>query len=140
MSANFVNVDRRTPLLMPPDMRDWVPGDDLVHFVVEAVEGMDLRSLRVNHRGSGSPQYPPSMMLSLLIYCYANGIFGSRRIELATQRDIAVRYLTGDTHPDHDTIAKNRGQAGSRARSRLRMTGSSMPGMRHPGWLPWWIR
>jgi transposase len=89
-------------------MRDWVPGDDLVHFVVEAVEGMDLRSLRINHRGSGSPQYPPSLMLSLLIYCYANGIFGSRRIERATQRDVAVRYLTADTHPDHDTIAKFR--------------------------------
>jgi transposase len=108
MSATFVNVDRRTPLLLPPDMRDWVPGDDLVHFVVEAVEGMDLKCLRVNHRGSGSAQYPPSMMLSLLIYCYANGIFGSRRIERATQRDVAVRYLTGDTHPDHDTIAKFR--------------------------------
>jgi transposase len=89
-------------------MRDWVPGHDLVHFVVEAVEGMDLRSLRVNYRGSGSAQYPPSMMLSLLIYCYANGIFGSRRIERATHRDVAVRYLTGDTHPDHDTIAKFR--------------------------------
>ena len=44
------------------------------------------------------------MMLSLLIYCYANGVFSSRRIERATYRDIAVRYLTGDTHPDHDTI------------------------------------
>lgn len=108
MSATFVNVDRRTPLLLPPDMRDWVPGHDLVHFVVEAVEGMDLRSLRINHRGSGSAQYPPSMMLSLLIYCYANGIFGSRRIERATHRDVGVRYLTGDTHPDHDTIAKFR--------------------------------
>ena len=45
------------------------------------------------------------MMLALLIYCYANGIFSSRRIERATHRDIAVRFLTGDTHPDHDTIA-----------------------------------
>jgi hypothetical protein len=48
------------------------------------------------------------MMLALLIYCYANGIFGSRRIERATYRDIAVRYLTGNTHPDHDTICKFR--------------------------------
>jgi transposase len=80
----------------------------MVHFVLEAVEGMDTRSLRVNERGTGSEQYPPVMMLSLLIYCYANGVFGSRRIERATYRDIAVRYLTGDTHPDHDTIAKFR--------------------------------
>jgi transposase len=46
----------------------------------------------------------PHMMLALLIYCYANGIFSSRRVERVTYRDIAVRYLTGNTHPDHDTI------------------------------------
>jgi transposase len=95
-------------LLLPPDLRDWIPKDDLVHFVIEAVEGMDLRSFEVNEKGSGSAQYPPHMMLSLLIYCYANGVFSSRRIERATYRDIGVRYLTGDTHPDHDTIAKFR--------------------------------
>jgi transposase len=65
---------------------------------------MRLSTLKVNRRGSGSEQYPPKMMLGLLIYCYANGIFSSRRIERATYRDVAVRYLTGDTHPDHDTI------------------------------------
>ena len=108
MSAHFVNVDRDTPLLLPADLRDWVPEDDLVHFVIEAVAGLDLRPFRVNERGTGSDQYPPRMMLGLLIYCYANGIFGSRRIERATHRDIAVRYLTGNTHPDHDTIAKFR--------------------------------
>jgi transposase len=108
MSATFVNIDRRTPRLLPPDLRDRVPEDDLVHFVVEAVEGMSLNPFSVNHRGSGSAQYPPGMMLALLIYCYANGIFSSRRIERATHRDVAVRYLSADTHPDHDTIAKFR--------------------------------
>jgi transposase len=104
MSIRFVNVDRDQRLLLPPDLREWIPKDDLVHFVIEAVDGMDLSSFKVNERGTGSAQYPPRMMLSLLIYCYANGIFSSRRIERATYRDIAVRYLTGDTHPDHDTI------------------------------------
>ena len=108
MSTKFVSVDRNQPLLLPPDLRDWIPEDDLVHFVIEAVEGLDLRVFRVNARGSGSAQYPPHMMLALLIYCYANGVFSSRRIERATYRDIAVRFLTGDTHPDHDTIAKFR--------------------------------
>lgn len=108
MSARFVNVDRRTPLLLPCDMREWVQGDDMVHLVIEAVEGMDLDRFRVNHRGTGSRQYPPQMMLGLLIYSYANGIFGSRRIETATHRDVSVRYLTADTHPDHDTICKFR--------------------------------
>ncbi len=91
-------------MLLPPDLRDWVPQGDMVHFVIEAVEGMRLNTLKINRRGSGSQQYPPKMMLGLLIYCYANGIFSSRRIERATYRDVAVRYLTGDTHPDHDTI------------------------------------
>lgn len=104
MAERLVNVDRETPLLLPVDLRDWVPENDLVHFVVNAVETMNLTTLSVNRRGTGDEQYPPRMMLALLIYCYASGVFGSRRIERATYRDLAVRYLTGDTHPDHDTI------------------------------------
>jgi transposase len=95
-------------MLLPPDLREWVPEDDMVHFVIEAVTGMKLPTLKVNRRGSGSEQYPPKMMLALLIYCYANGIFSSRRIERATWRDVAVRFLTGNTHPDHDTICRFR--------------------------------
>lgn len=104
MSTKFVSINRNQPFLLPPDLRDWIPKDDLVHFVIEAVDGLDLSAFKVNEKGTGSAQYPPHMMLSLLIYCYANGIFSSRRIERATYRDIAVRYLTCDTHPDHDTI------------------------------------
>lgn len=80
----------------------------MVHFVIEASERVDMHHFRYNRRGSGSSQYHPQMMLALLIYCYANGVFSSRRIERATCRDIAVRYLTADTHPDHDTICKFR--------------------------------
>ncbi|MEC4688824.1 MAG: IS1182 family transposase [Nitrospirota bacterium] len=108
MAERFVTVDRETPLLLPPDLRDWVPEDDMVHFVLEAVKGVDMSAFRVNWRGTGSRQYPPHMMLALLIYCYSHGIFGSRRIERATYRDVAVRLLSGDTHPDHDTICKFR--------------------------------
>ena len=108
MATRLVNIDRDTPLLLPPDLRAWVPADDMVHFVIEAVGSMSLPSLKVNRRGTGSEQYPPKTMLMLLIYCYANGIFSSRRIEGATYRDVAVRYLTADTHPDHDTICRFR--------------------------------
>lgn len=101
----FVNADRDQTFLLPPDMRDWVPGDDLCHFVIAAVDRVDMRAFAVNTRGSGSPQYDPRMMLALLIYCYANGIFSSRRIERATYRDVAVRFVAANTHPDHDTIA-----------------------------------
>ena len=104
----YVSSDRSQPYLLPPDMRDWVPEDDLVHFVLEAVERVSMASFRVNERGTGSAQYHPRMMLALLVYCYANGIFGSRRIERATHRDLCVRYLTADRHPDHDTICKFR--------------------------------
>lgn len=95
-------------MLLPQDLREWAPEDDLVHFVIAAVDSLPADRFQVNVRGTGSAQYPPCMMLALLVYCYANGIFASRRIERATHRDIAVRYLTADTHPDHDTIAKFR--------------------------------
>jgi len=68
------------------------------------VEELDLREVKVNERGTGSEQYPPRLLLSLLIYSYATGVFGSRRIERSTYESVAVRVLCADTHPDHDTI------------------------------------
>jgi transposase len=103
--VNFVSYDRGQRLLLPHDLREWVPEDDLAHFIVEAVERVDIRAFKVNWRGTGKAQYHPRMMLALLIYCYANGIFSSRRIERASYRDVAVRFIAADTHPDHDTIA-----------------------------------
>jgi len=114
MAQRFKTIDRNTSLLLPPDLRDWVAQDDLVHFVIHAVQRLPLSAFGVNSKGCGDEQYPPHMMLALLIDCYANGIFSSRPIERATYRDIAVRYLTGNTHPDHDTICTFR-----RLRSRL---------------------
>jgi len=109
MGAKFVNIDRDTPMIFPPDLRDWLPENSMVHFIVDAVEMLDLKDFSINHRGSGSEQYPPSMMLALLIYCYATGRFSSRLIEQATYYDIAVRYICGgDKHPDHDTICSFR--------------------------------
>ena len=106
-------MDRETPLLMPPSIQEWVSEDDMARFVVDAVSVVEEDCCRINWRGSGSEQYPPHMMMALLIYCYANGLFSSRRIERATYRDIAVRYITGDTHPDHDTIARFRRENGA---------------------------
>lgn len=105
MSVRFVNIDRETPMLLPPDLREWVREDDLAHFVLEAMETVPGDLAAINHRGSGSEQYPPGMMMALLLYCYASGIFSSRRIEAATHRHVSVRYIAGNTHPDHDTIA-----------------------------------
>jgi transposase len=108
MPARFVNIDHDTPLLLPPDLRDWVAPDHMVHFIMDAVKALDLSRARTNQRGTGHAQYPPSMMLGLLIYCYATGTFASRRIETQTYENVAVRFLTGDTHPDHDSICKFR--------------------------------
>jgi transposase len=105
MSARYVNVDRDTPMLLPCDLREWVAEDDLVHFVLAAVEEVDLRGAGLSERGTGSEEYPPRMMLALLIHSYANGVFSSRRIERLTHQNVSVRYLCGNTHPDHDTIA-----------------------------------
>ncbi len=104
MAARFINLDRQTPMFLPCDLRDWVPGGHIVHFILEAVEQIPTDQFRVNHRGSGSEQYPPAMMLALLIYSYATGRFGSRTIEAATYSDVAVRYLCANHHPDHDSI------------------------------------
>src|SRR5579859_6717681 len=105
MSTRFVNIDRDTPMLLPPDLREWVQDDDLVHFVVDAFTLLDFSGASVNQRGTGSEQYPPGMMLGLLIYSYAQGLFSSRQIERATYQTLSVRYLAANTHPDHDTIA-----------------------------------
>jgi transposase len=103
--SNFVDCAREQGFLLPPDLRDWIPEDDLAHFVIEAVERVAIGAFKVNERGTGSAQYHPRMMLALLIYCYANGIFSSRRIERATHRDLGVRFVAANSHPDHDTIA-----------------------------------
>ncbi len=102
---NFRDYDRSQRLLLPPDLKDWVADDDLAHFIVEAVERVDMGAFHVSRTGSGKAQYHPRMMLALLIYCYANGIFSSRRIEQATYRHVSVRFIAANSHPDHDTIA-----------------------------------
>ena len=104
MAARLQNIDRKTPMLLPPSIQEWVSEDDLAHFVIDAVEVLNLAHCSVNHRGTGDAQFPPAMMLTLLIYCYATGIFSSRRIEHATYQNLSVRYLCANTHPDHDTI------------------------------------
>lgn len=79
MATRFVNVDHDTPLPLPPDQRDWVPADHMVHFIMDAVTAPDLTLARVNERGTGSAQYPPAM----LIYSYSTGTLPGRKIQTA---------------------------------------------------------
>jgi transposase len=109
MGARFVTVDRDTPLLFPADLRDWLPENHLVHFIIEAVEQLGAGAFKVNNSGSGSEQYPPEMMAMLLPYCYATGRMSSRVIEAATYNDVAVIYICGNiAHPYHRVICRFR--------------------------------
>lgn len=101
----FVEVDRGTQFLLPVDLRDWVPEDHIVHFIIEAVETIAPKlDFHVNERGCGSQQFAPEMMLELLIYSYSTKRFSSYAIEKATYSDIPTMYITAMKHPDHNTI------------------------------------
>src|ERR1700756_5963897 len=88
--ANFVPFNRDQSFLLPPDLKEWLPADDVAHFIVAAVDRVPLALFQVPERSGGKPQYHPRLMLALLIYCYAHGTFSSRRIERATYRDLGV--------------------------------------------------
>ena len=102
MSNQFIPIKRDQPFEIP--VNEWVAGDHLVRFIVAIVESLDLNALEGAYSGGGSAPYPPAMMLALLFYGYATGIFSSRALERATYESIPVIYLTGNTHPDHNSI------------------------------------
>jgi transposase len=105
MRPDFVLPDRDTPFLFPPSVQDWLPQDHLARFVVDIVAQLDRSSLRGAYAGRGSKPYDPSMLLALLVYGYATGVSSSRKLELATYDSVAFWYITGNQHPDHDTIS-----------------------------------
>ena len=105
MMPKFIEVDRETQYLLPPSVQDWLPKSHLARFVVDVVEQLDLRSLKSSYAGRGSQPYNPAMLLALLFYGYATGVFSSRKLERSTYDSVAFRYIAANTHPDHDTIA-----------------------------------
>ncbi len=104
MSNKFIPIDRESAFILPPALEGWLPEGSLARFVVEVVEQLDTSRIEEAYRGGGSAPYPPKMMLALVFYCYATGIFTSRQIERASYELIPVIYLTGNTHPDHNSI------------------------------------
>ncbi|HSJ76287.1 MAG TPA: IS1182 family transposase [Gemmatimonadales bacterium] len=103
--SNFRPVDRQTGFLLPPSVDEWLPEKHLARFVVEVIDGLDLRVMRGSYRGSGSASYPPSLLLGILVYGYATGVFSSRKLERASYDSVAFRFIAANQHPDHDTIA-----------------------------------
>ena len=102
---NFRPIDRDTGYLLPPSVDEWLPERHLARFVVEVIDGLDLGALSKSYRGSGSASYHPALLLGLLVYGYATGVFSSRKLERATYDSVAFRFIAANEHPDHDTIA-----------------------------------
>lgn len=105
ISVKFIGADQGLQYLVPPSVQDWLPEKHLARFVVEIVEQLDLRSLKESYTCSGNRPYHPAMLLALLFYGYATGVFSSRKLERATYDSVAFRFITVNSHPDHDTIA-----------------------------------
>jgi len=111
MAKTFRAYSLDQQLLLPPDLRGWLPEGDLALFVSDVVDELDLSAIYAAYdsgEGRGQPPYHPAMMVKLLLYGYCIGTASSRKIERATYRDVAFRVLAGDQHPDHDSIAEFR--------------------------------
>jgi transposase len=108
MPQNFLACDREQPFLLPPDVRDWLPGDHLAWFVIDALGVMDLSAFYAAYRedGRGRAAYEPSTMVALLLYCWARDIRSARAIERACVEDVACRVIAAHQRPDHATIAR----------------------------------
>jgi len=102
---NFRTIDRQTGFLLPPSVDEWLPERHLARFVVEVIDGLDLRAMVGAYRGAGSAAHHPRMQLGVLVYGYATGVFWSRKLERATYDSVAFRFIAANDHPDHDTIA-----------------------------------
>jgi transposase len=108
MTTLFRPYTQDQPLLLPPDLREWLPEGDLALFISDVVDALDLSAIyRAYERtdGRGQAAYHPALMVKLLLYGYCTGVASSRKIEQATYRDLAFRVLAADQHPDHDSLA-----------------------------------
>ena len=103
--SNIRPIDRETGFLLPPSVDEWLPKTHLARFVVEVIDGLDLSAMTKSYRGSGSASSHPAVLLGIVVYGYATGVFSSRKLERATYDSVAVRFLTANQHPDHDTLA-----------------------------------
>ena len=111
MGQNFIPDTVNQTLLFPPSLHDWLPEGHLARFLLDVVSALDLSAIYTSYQekdGRGQAAYAPEMMVRLLLYGYARGVYSSRKIETRTFEDVAFRYLSGDQHPDHATIAEFR--------------------------------
>jgi transposase len=105
MSRKFKTANYEATLNLQVRMREVLPPEHLARFVVDLVGQLDLSSFYQKYSHLGAPAYAPEILLALLFYGYATGVFSSRQIEQATYESIPFRFIAGNLHPDHDTIA-----------------------------------
>ena len=102
--SRFKPIRRNMNYLFAPSMHDWLPEHHLARFIVEIVEQLDLKPMERAYGTSGSAPFHPALLLSILVYGYATGVFSSRKLENATYDSVAFRFVAADEHPDHDTL------------------------------------
>ena len=104
--SRFISVDRSTEYLLPPSVQDWLPENHLSRFVVDVVERLDLSALIKAYAGRGKDAHHPAVLLGLLIYGYATGVYHSRKIERASYESLAFRYIAANPPPRsrHDCL------------------------------------
>ncbi|MGH2478319.1 MAG: transposase [Ktedonobacteraceae bacterium] len=105
MSRTFKTVDYDRALDLTVRLGDCLPSDHLARFVVDSVAQLDLSKLYARYGSRGGEPYAPEVLLGLLLYGYATGMFSSRKIERATYEAVPFRFIAGNLHPDHDTLA-----------------------------------
>jgi transposase len=110
MNRKFKRPDYEKTLDLQVSLRDALPPNHLARFTVDIVSQLDLSSIYQKYSDEGAPPYAPELLLGLLFYGYATGVFSSRKIERATYEVLPFRFIAGDMHPDHDTIAHFRRQ------------------------------
>src|SRR5664279_1467911 len=109
MGQNFIPDTVDQTLLFSPSLHDWLPEGHLARFLLDEVSALDLNAIYTSYEekdGRGQAAYAAEMMVRLLLYGYARGVYSSRKIQTRTFEDVAFRYLSGDQHPDHATIAE----------------------------------
>jgi transposase len=108
MDRNFKTVDYQAALDVTVRLGDCLPPDHLARFVVDAVAQLDLSPIYARYGSRGGEPYAPEILIGLIFYGYATGVFSSRKIERGTYESAPFRFIAGNLHPDHDTLANFR--------------------------------
>ena len=106
MPTSYMPYEPTQDFLLPPSLQEWLPQDHLAHFISDTVDQLDLSAFYARYEGGGSRNQPfhPAMMVKVLVYAYASGVFSSRKIAKKLHEDVAFRVLAAGNFPKHRTI------------------------------------